>query len=263
MDKMIVIVFNREPTAYAALHALKQLHGEGSISLFSGVVATKELNGRLTAKQVGNPTQLPSALSIATDALVVALGGESAAAPAWIENLNVSPIENVGVSDDFVDEVARYLRPGKSAVIAEIEEDWVTPVDTIMTLLDGIVLRCARAEFTDTQLEREASIMRTEAELLRHELGRVEGTARLRLQVKADAAVSKLEAARAIAKERIRAMALEAEAKIGRMQAQVASLSNDERSNIERRIFEVQAEYQKRSSRIGRAWQLTSDASGH
>jgi hypothetical protein len=178
------------------------------------------------------------------------------------ESVAPLPITSVGVSEEFVDEVARYLRPGKSTVIAEIEEDWVTPVDTIMTLLDGVVLRCARAEFTDTQLEREASIMRTEAELLRYELGRVEGTARLRLQAKADAALSKLETARATAKARIRAMALETEAKIGRMQAQVASVSGDERANIERRIFEVQADYQKRSSRIGRAWQLTSDVPG-
>jgi uncharacterized membrane protein len=264
MDKMIVIVFSREPTAYAAFHALKQLHAEGSISLFSGVVVTKALNGKVTAKQVGNPAHLPSALNSVTDALVVALGGTHIA-PIGSSDTSSGAISvaHIGVSDDFLDEIARHLRPGKSAVIAEIEEDWVTPLDTIIELLGGVTLRRARAELTDAQLEREAAILRAEAEQLRYEIGRVEGTAKERLQAKADAAISRLEAARDMAKRRVRAMALEAEDKIGRMQAQVASVADNERANIERRIFDVQADYQKRSNRIGRAWQLTSDVSGH
>jgi uncharacterized membrane protein len=264
MDKMIVIVFNREPTAYAAFHALKELHAEGSISLFSAVVITKALNGKLAAKQVGNPAHLPSALSLATDALVVALGGTRIAAIGSPEMPSGAiSVANIGVSDEFLDEIARHLRPGKSAVIAEIEEDWVTPLDTIIELLGGVTLRRAHAEFTDAQLEREAAVLRADAEQLRYELGRVEGTAKTKLQAKADAAISRLEAARDMAKQRVRAMALEAEEKIRRMQAQVASVADNERANIERRIFDVQADYQKRSNRIGRAWQLTSDVSGH
>jgi hypothetical protein len=57
-------------------------------------------------------------------------------------------------------------------------------------------------------------------------------------------------------------MGLEAEAKIQRLQAQVANVADDERINIERRIYEVQADYRKRTKRIGRAWQLTNDLTG-
>ena len=262
---MVVIIFDGEPAAYAAFQALKQLHGEGSISLFSGVVVTKEFNGKIVAKQVGNPSQLPSALSIATDAMIVALGAITPATSGPAEGTMrvMSIFANIGVSDEFLDDIARYLRPGKSAVIAEIEEDWVTPLDTIMELLGGVVLRRARAEFADAQLEREATILRAEAEQLRYELSRVEGTARTKLQAKADAAISKLEMARNMVKLRVKAMGLEAEAKVRRMQAQVASVTDDERPNIERRIFDVQADYQKRSRRIGRAWQLTSDFTSH
>lgn len=260
---MIVVVFEREPAAYAALQALKQLHASGSISLFSGVVITKELNGKVIAKQVGNPAQLPSALSIATDAVIVALGGIGVAASALPEppRSQIS-IANVGVNDDFIDEITLHLRPGKAAVIGEIEEDWITPLDSIMELLGGTILRRARAESIDAQLEREASILRSEAEQLRYELSRVEGAAKARLQAKADAASSKLESARDLAKRRVRAMALEAEEKIRRMQAQVDSVANAERANIERRILDVQSDYQKRSTRIGRAWQIASDVSG-
>ena len=35
-----------------------------------------------------------------------------------------------GVSMDFVDEVSASLTPGKAAVVADIDEMWVTPIDT-------------------------------------------------------------------------------------------------------------------------------------
>jgi uncharacterized membrane protein len=261
MDRMIVIVFEREPAAYAALQALKQLHGNGSISLFSGVIITKELSGKVITKQVGNPTNLPSALSIATDAVIVALGGTGIVASALPQPpRSMISLASIGVSDEFVDEITHHLRPGKAAVIAEIEEDWIMPLDTIMELLGGKVLRRARAESIDAQLEREASILRAEAEQIRYELARVDGAAKFKLQAKVDAAMSKLEKARQMAELRVCAMALEAEAKIRRMQAQVASVKSDERVNIERRIFDVQTDYRTRSTRIGRAWHLTSEA---
>src|SRR6516162_7701405 len=161
MDKMVVVVFEREPTAYAAFHAFKQLHAEGTISLFSGVVISRQLNGTLTAKQVGSPAWLPPSLSIATNALVAALGATGLppmTAPDALRKASV--ITNLGVSEEFLSEIMLHLRPGKWALIAEIEEDWVTPLDSVMELLGGTVLRRPRAELSDAELEREASILR-------------------------------------------------------------------------------------------------------
>jgi uncharacterized membrane protein len=60
----------------------------------------------------------------------------------------LSDIYNAGVSAgvgvDFVDTVSEKLTPGKTAVIAEVAEEWVTPLDTRMETIGGDVIRESR-----------------------------------------------------------------------------------------------------------------------
>ena len=56
---------------------------------------------------------------------------------------------NAGVSMDFVDEVAASLTPGKAAVIADIDETWVTPIDTRLGALGGTTFRRFPGEVID------------------------------------------------------------------------------------------------------------------
>ncbi|MGH6690237.1 MAG: hypothetical protein ACREF4_06125, partial [Gammaproteobacteria bacterium] len=76
MDKMIVIVFDSDPAAYAGARALKELHWEGSITLYSGSVIAKEVGGKIELKQVINFGQIGSVLGKATGALVGALADD-------------------------------------------------------------------------------------------------------------------------------------------------------------------------------------------
>ena len=48
----------------------------------------------------------------------------------------------------------------------------------------------------------------------------------------------------------------EADAKVRSLQDQAASAADYAKANIERRIADIQSEYQTRSRRLGRAWQL-------
>ena len=256
MDKMVVIVFDGEPAAYAGSRALKELHWEGSITLYSGSVIAKESNGRVQLKQMVNLGQAGSVLGTATCALVGALADDTGAAAGMSLGGQAPNLNNAGVSEDFLRDVARSLRPSKSAVVAEIEEDWITPLDSLMDMLGGIVFRRVRAEVVDAQLEREAIVLHAETKHLRDELSHVVGPAKMKLQVKADEAKARLERARDQAQRRIDAMMLEADAKVRSLQAQAASAADYAKANIERRIADIQAEYQTRSRRLGRAWQL-------
>jgi uncharacterized membrane protein len=255
MDKMIVIVFDGEPAAYAGWRALKELHWEGSITLYSGSVIARESNGKVQLKQVVNLGQAGSVLSTATAALVGALAGEAdVSGNGW--GGHAPSLNSAGVSEEFLRDVARSLRPCKSAVVAEIEEDWITPLDSLMDMLGGIVFRRVRAEIADDQLEREAIVLHAETKHLRDELSHVVGPAKIKLQVKADEARARLERARDEAQRRIDAILLEADAKVRSLQAQAAGAADYAKANIERRIADIQADYQTRSRRLGRAWQL-------
>ena len=256
MDKMIVIVFDGEPAAYAGSRALKELHWEGSITLYSGSVIVKESNGRVQLKQVVNLGQAGSILGTATCALVGALADEAHTGIGTALGGQVPNLSCAGVSEDFLRDVARSLRPSKSAVVAEIEEDWITPLDSLMDMLGGIVFRRVRAELDDVQLERDAIVLHAETKHLRDELSHVVGPAKMKLQVKADEARARLERARDQAQRRLDAMMTEADAKVRSLQAQAASAADYAKANIERRIADIQAEYQTRSRRLGRAWQL-------
>jgi hypothetical protein len=46
-------------------------------------------------------------------------------------------LENSRVGVDFVDDVKQQLQPSKFAVVAEIQEDWTTPVDSRMEAIGG------------------------------------------------------------------------------------------------------------------------------
>src|SRR5258708_34470097 len=71
-------------------------------------------------------------------------------------------LAKVGVGEDFLDEVGQHLQPGKAAVVAEVWEEWVMPVDTRMEAAGGVVFRCARGEVLDYQLERDAAALKAE-----------------------------------------------------------------------------------------------------
>ena len=256
MDKMVVIVFDGEPAAYAGSRALKELHWEGSITLYSSSVITRESNSRIQLRQVVNLGQPGSVLGTATCALVGALADEPGASTGTALGLLAPNLTSAGVSEEFLRDVARSLRPSKSAVVAEIEEDWITPLDSLMDMLGGIVFRRVRAEVGDAQLEREAIVLHAETRHLRDELLHVVGPAKIKLQAKADEARARLERARDQAQRRIDAIMLEADAKVRSLQAQAASAADYAKANIERRIADIQAEYQTRSRRLGRAWQL-------
>jgi uncharacterized membrane protein len=53
----------------------------------------------------------------------------------------IADIDNVRVGSYFLADVADTLTPGKVAVVAELDEEWTTSVDTRMEALGGVVLR--------------------------------------------------------------------------------------------------------------------------
>jgi len=55
MNKMIAIVFDDERKAYEGLKALKELHADDSITLYSSAVIAKHPAGKVSVKQTGDP----------------------------------------------------------------------------------------------------------------------------------------------------------------------------------------------------------------
>ena len=74
MSKMIVSVFDDEQTAYKGTQALTELHREGSISVYSAAVVSRDADGAIRIKDAGDEGPLGSALGMLTGAIIGVLG---------------------------------------------------------------------------------------------------------------------------------------------------------------------------------------------
>jgi len=196
MERMLVVVFNDESKAYEGSRALDQLDGEGSIAIHAESVIRKNADGTATLKQAAGDFPIRTIAGTALGGLVGLLGGPvgfgmGAAAGALAGS--IGDLYTAGVDADFLDDVSAALVPGKCAVVADVSEEWVTPVDTRMEALGGVVFRRARKDVQEDQTARDVAAMREEIEQLKTEHARARADQKANLQAKIDILNTKVE----------------------------------------------------------------------
>lgn len=263
MNKLIVTVFKDETKAYEGVKALEQLHAENALTLYATAVIAKDANGAITIKQQADEGPLGTVLGMTTGSLVGLIGGPvgmvaGAAAGTLLGSLY--DIAEVGISGDFWDEALQQLSPGKVAVIAEADEDWVTPLDARMESLGGVVFRRVRSEFVDQQIEREIAADQAEIASLKAERDQAVGEAKAKLKAKIDAAEARLRARSDQLKQRIEASKRETEAKVTSLQEQVARAKGEAKARLEKRMAQERAGHKVRVDKLSQAWELIKEA---
>jgi uncharacterized membrane protein len=263
MDKMLVVVFDDESKAYEGVKALRELHAEASLTLYATAVIAKDAQGKVSVKQAADQGPTGTVLGLTTGSLIGLLGGPVGlavgAATGTIAG-SLYDLAQVGVGEDFLAEVSQNLSPGKVAVVAEVDEEWVTPLDTRMDMLGGVVFRRARGEFIDAQIEREIAADKAELAKLKAEYNQAVGDAKAKLQAKIDAAQNRLQARRDLINEKIEAIKREREAKIKSLQEQAAKAKGEMKAKLEKRIAEARANHEARVDKLSKAWQLIKEA---
>ena len=120
----------------------------------------------------------------------------------------------LGVGEDYLGEVGQHLQAGKVAVVAEVGEEWVTPVDTSMEAVGGVVFRRARGEVVDSQIERDAAALKAEVADLKAEHARAARRGKRSCKRRSRTAKAKLQATQDRAKAAGEATKREMEAKV-------------------------------------------------
>lgn len=263
MSKFVVIVFPSEARAYEGTRALNALHAEGSLTLYGMTVITKDAAGKASVKEAADEGPLGTPVGGLTGGLVGVFGGPigtvaGAAAGAILGSL--FDLINFGVSEDFISKVSNELQPGKTAIVAEIDETWTTPLETRMEALGATVLRTWRADFEDEQIAKEVAAQDADFEQLRAEYAQANAEAKAKLQAKLDQAKADLKQAQARLKARIDALNKEANAKTAALQRQVAEAHADAKEKIRQRNAAMRADYDARSAKLKQAWELTKEA---
>ena len=188
MSKFVVIVFSNEAQAYQGTRALKDLHAEGSLTLYGIATIAKDATGKLSLKDAADAGPLGTAVGALAGGLLGVLGGPVGALAGMASGTLIGSmvdIVNYGVGADFVSKVSDEMGPGTTAIIAEIAEGWTTPLDARMDALGGTVLRTWCADFEDEQIAREAAALEADFEQLQREYAQASAETKARTQSKA------------------------------------------------------------------------------
>ncbi len=227
MDRMLVVVFDTEPKAYEGKKALVELEGEGSIVVYACAVVGRNADGSTTIRQSDDPGPLGTLVGTSVGALIGLLGGPVGAAIGAAAGLAVGgtvDINNARIGEDFIDDVKQQLQTGKFALVAEIQEDWTTPVDTRMEAIGGKVFRRALSEAKHTVNEEDVAAMKADRAQMEAEHAKAQADRKIKLQEKINQLDTKIQAHLEKSKQRREASEAQAKAKVEVLKAKAAAL---------------------------------------
>ena len=248
MEKMLVVVFDSESKAYDGTNALSQLDREGSITVHAECVIKKNAEGKTVVLKIVDDLPISTVGGTAIGSLIGLLGGPygviiGAAAGTFVGA--TSDLYGAGVSAEFVDEVSAILTPGKYAVIADISEEWVTPLDVKMEKLDGQVFRIARLDVEADQLRSEMAAEDREMSRLKMEIKEAHAERKAKLQAKIDelnkARQKKIEQAN----QRLEQIKNEHDRKVQALKDKAAQARGETKAAIDARVTEMNQHYQQ------------------
>ncbi len=248
MEKMLAVVFESESKAYQGSHALAQLDAEGSIAIHAESVINKNDDGTVTVKQFDGDFPVRTVGGTAIGSLVGLLGGPvgmGVGAAAGALAGSIGDLHVAGVNAEFLDQVTAALEPGKCAVLADISEEWVTPVDTRMESLGGTVFRTPRKSFEDEQRAKDVAALRAEIAELKSEHASARADRKAKIQATIDELSAKLQGKFDEAKLRSGQIRSETEAKIKALQKKAEQSQAEMKATLGARVTQIRKDYEQ------------------
>jgi len=227
MDRMLVVVFGTEPKAYEGKRALLQLDAEGSIVVYADAIVAKNGDGITSVRQSDDPGPLGTLLGTAVGSLIGVLGGPAGVAVGASVGLlagSTADLHNTRIGEDFIDDVNKELLPNRYALVAEIQEDWTTPVDVRMESIGGVVFRRALKDVTHTVNNEDIASMKADVAQMKAEQSQAHADRKAKLQEKINQLDSKIQAQLERAKERREAAERVAKAKAEILKVKAAAM---------------------------------------
>jgi uncharacterized membrane protein len=264
MNKVIFVGFDSEQKAYEGDRALRDMHREGTLTLYNDAVVVKEPSGKVAVRRAPDAEPVGTFSGMLTGGLIGLLGGPVGAALGLGTGTLIGAafdLTKEGVDQDFVEDAGEHLEPGKAAVIAEIDEQWQVPLDTRMEALGGKLVRRTQTQIEDAYMEREIETAQKELAVLEAEtLAEVKSSqtdkARKRsekLQAKIDAAKQKVGEKQNELAAKLQSVKDEGDQKIAVLEAQKATATAESKDALNRRLADVRSDYERRTKRLQEA----------
>src|SRR5712675_1923835 len=143
MRNYVAVVFDDTGKAYEGLHALWQLDDAAEVTVHGTAVVHRDAMGNFQVDTKETHPALATGVGVGVGALLGLLAGPAGAAVGAAGGAAIGAATGgaVGVTADLVradtrdqaaGETGFVLGAGQSAVIADVSEDWTSPIDTRM-----------------------------------------------------------------------------------------------------------------------------------
>ncbi len=167
---VISVSFDSDSNAYGALTALKELDSQGRLNVEAAAVVERGDDGKAVIKdRAGDAEFAGTATGGMLGLLIGILGGPLGVLIGGTYGLMVGSLVDLGEAEDsesVLSQISASVRPGHTALLAQVTEQSPEVVDTAMAELGGSVLRrpvddveaeIAAAEEAQRKAKREAT----------------------------------------------------------------------------------------------------------
>lgn len=143
---LLIFEFPSEREATQGLAYLRLMKDENVISILDAAIISHDAKGKIHIKETADPGGKQGALiGAVAGGLIGLLGGPAgvvigAAAGAGVGGFAAKKID-MGIPNDRMKDIAEALKPGKSAIIALIEQTWAKQAADEMQKFDANVIR--------------------------------------------------------------------------------------------------------------------------
>jgi len=261
MDRMLVVVFDNEDKARRGSRVLSELDDDGYVAVYDAAIVTKNGNGTATVKRGGEYGPVGTLTGVAVGSLIGllagplgALGGALGAATGAVSGTLVgalSDFENVRVGSDFIADASKELAPGKAALVAEIDEEEITPVDVGMEELGGHVLRRSLRELKHAENEQDIATIKAEIAQSKIEHATASAERKAKLEARIDALNARLQQKMDQARARRESFQRQAHAKLEALKIKATKARQEFKAQHEQRLATQSKEYDQWLERLG------------
>jgi len=192
MERMLVAIFDDESRARRASDALQHMGDDGVIAVHTVRIFSRKRDGAITSEDIYDALPEGTMGATAVGSLLGLLGGPIGLAVGAAGGLLIGGTADYAksrVTKDFAQQVADALTPGRTAIVAEVDEQSTDAVDARLHELGVIIFRHDLSDVADTEYEYEAARVKANLAQARGKLA--DRTARL--HAKADSIIAKLE----------------------------------------------------------------------
>jgi len=192
MERMLVAIFDDERKAQEGSKALQTMADDGLVAVHTIHIFTREPGGTLTSEDVYDILPEGTMGATAIGSLAGLLGGPLGLAAGAASGLLVGATADYAkrrVTTDFAQQVAEELKPGTTAIVAEVDEEETAAVNEQMQPLGATLLRRDLSDIADQEYEHEMDAIKRDLADVKAKLS----ARRARVQARTDSVIQKME----------------------------------------------------------------------